>query len=162
MLGALKALCAHAGRKHYVFLMGKLNAAKLANFPEVGVYVLLGSSEHLLVDSKVGDAEMRRVGDAEKGAGGGKPEHVGMPQVEHEKCLFNGIALTYCCVSVSETPNLRCTDAHRISSVPSSLRMSFLSRSPVTSGQVRGEVALCDAYEPLSWPHEPPDEVDAQ
>ena len=52
MLSALKALCRRAGRKHYVFVMGKLNAAKLANFSEVGVYVLLGSAEHSLLDSK--------------------------------------------------------------------------------------------------------------
>lgn len=52
MLRALKELCRRAGRKHYVFVMGKLNAAKLANFAEVGVYVLLGSAEHGLLDSK--------------------------------------------------------------------------------------------------------------
>ena len=32
--------------------MGKLNAAKLANFIEVGVYVLLGSCEHSILDAK--------------------------------------------------------------------------------------------------------------
>jgi diphthamide biosynthesis protein 2 len=52
MLASLKALIREAGRKYYVFVMGKLNAAKLANFMEVGVYVLLGSSEHALLDSK--------------------------------------------------------------------------------------------------------------
>jgi hypothetical protein len=52
MLRALKALCRRAARKHYVFIMGKLNAAKLANFAEVGVYVLLGSAEHSLLDAK--------------------------------------------------------------------------------------------------------------
>ena len=35
MLASLKALCRRSGRKHYVFVMGKLNAAKLANFMEV-------------------------------------------------------------------------------------------------------------------------------
>ena len=49
MLAALKALCRRAGRKYYVFIMGKLNTAKLANFAEVGVYVLLGSPEHSLL-----------------------------------------------------------------------------------------------------------------
>ena len=48
----LKALIKAAGRKAYVFVMGKLNAAKLANFMEVGVYVLVGSCEHSLLDSK--------------------------------------------------------------------------------------------------------------
>ena len=52
MLRALRDLCRRCGRKHYVFIMGKLNAAKLANFAEVGVYVLLGSPEHSLLDSK--------------------------------------------------------------------------------------------------------------
>ena len=37
MLSALKALCRGAGRKHYVFVMGKLNEAKLANFSEVQI-----------------------------------------------------------------------------------------------------------------------------
>ena len=44
MLAALKALIRRAGRKHYVFMMGKLNAAKLANFVEVGGHVLLCSA----------------------------------------------------------------------------------------------------------------------
>ena len=52
MLAEIKALCRRAGRKQYVFLMGKLNAAKLANFIEVGVYVLIGSPEHSLIDAK--------------------------------------------------------------------------------------------------------------
>ena len=52
MLAAIKALCKREGRKCYTFVMGKLNAAKLANFMEVGVYVLLGSCEHALLDSK--------------------------------------------------------------------------------------------------------------
>jgi len=52
MLAALKQLCRRTGRKHYVFVMGKLNEAKLANFLEVGVYVLLGSAQHSLLDNK--------------------------------------------------------------------------------------------------------------
>ena len=52
LLKALKALCKARGRKCYVFVMGKLNSAKLANFAEVGVYALLGSPEHSLLDSK--------------------------------------------------------------------------------------------------------------
>ena len=52
MLASLKKLCKRNGRKYYVFVMGKLNSAKLANFMEVGVYVLLGSIEHALLDSK--------------------------------------------------------------------------------------------------------------
>lgn len=52
MLAAVKRLIRHAGRKQYTFVMGKLNSAKLANFAEVGVYVLLGSAEHSLLDSR--------------------------------------------------------------------------------------------------------------
>jgi diphthamide biosynthesis protein 2 len=52
MLAALKRLVRLSGRKYYVFVMGKLNSAKLANFLEVGVYVLLGSCEHSILDSK--------------------------------------------------------------------------------------------------------------
>ena len=39
LLKALKALCKARGRKCYVFVMGKLNSAKLANFAEVRVRV---------------------------------------------------------------------------------------------------------------------------
>ena len=35
MPGGPKSLGRRVGRKHYTFVMGKLNAAKLANFTEV-------------------------------------------------------------------------------------------------------------------------------
>ena len=35
LLASIKQLCRRAGRKYYVFVMGKLNEAKLANFMEV-------------------------------------------------------------------------------------------------------------------------------
>jgi diphthamide biosynthesis protein 2 len=42
MLSAVVRLLKARGRKHYVFLMGKLNAAKLANFTEVGTFLRQG------------------------------------------------------------------------------------------------------------------------
>ena len=40
--------------------MGKLNPAKLANFMEIDVYVLIAAPEESLVDSKVRETGRRR------------------------------------------------------------------------------------------------------
>ena len=48
----VKSQIAAAGKKSYVFVVGKLNAAKLANFSEVGGWVVIGCWESSLVDSK--------------------------------------------------------------------------------------------------------------
>ncbi|XP_071501716.1 2-(3-amino-3-carboxypropyl)histidine synthase subunit 2-like [Diadema antillarum] len=48
----LKGVLRHAGKKSYVFAVGKLNVAKLANFPEVDIYVMVACPENTLVDSK--------------------------------------------------------------------------------------------------------------
>ncbi|KAK3046554.1 Diphthamide biosynthesis protein 2 [Extremus antarcticus] len=45
-------LISAAGKKSYTFVVGKLNAAKLANFSEVGVWVVIGCWESSLVESK--------------------------------------------------------------------------------------------------------------
>ncbi len=47
----MKKLCALAGKKTYTFVMGKLNVAKLANFMEVDVYVLVACPQNSLLDS---------------------------------------------------------------------------------------------------------------
>ena len=41
-----------AGKKSYVFVVGKINAAKVANFDEVGAWVVVGCWESSLVESK--------------------------------------------------------------------------------------------------------------
>jgi diphthamide biosynthesis protein 2 len=41
-----------AGKKSYMFVVGKLNAAKVANFSEIGGWVVIGCWESSLVDSK--------------------------------------------------------------------------------------------------------------
>nr|CAD7613933.1 unnamed protein product [Timema genevievae] len=54
-LGAVervKQLAARRGKKCYIFAVGKPNVAKLANFPEVEVFVLIACPENTLVDSK--------------------------------------------------------------------------------------------------------------
>ncbi|XP_067932326.1 2-(3-amino-3-carboxypropyl)histidine synthase subunit 2-like [Watersipora subatra] len=48
----LKELIKKAGRKSYTIVVGKLNSAKLANFMEVDMFVLVGCAENVLVDSK--------------------------------------------------------------------------------------------------------------
>ncbi|PSN73630.1 diphthamide biosynthesis protein-like protein [Corynespora cassiicola Philippines] len=49
----VQAQIAAAGKKHYTFVVGKVNAAKVANFSEVGGWVVIGCWESSLVE---GDA----------------------------------------------------------------------------------------------------------
>lgn len=48
----VKQKIAEAGKKSYMFVVGKLNAAKVANFSEIGGWVVIGCWESSLVDSK--------------------------------------------------------------------------------------------------------------
>lgn len=41
-----------AGKKSYTFVVGKVNAAKVANFSEIGAWVIVGCWESSLIDSK--------------------------------------------------------------------------------------------------------------
>ncbi|XP_064605968.1 2-(3-amino-3-carboxypropyl)histidine synthase subunit 2-like [Liolophura sinensis] len=50
-LNRMKELLKKAGKKTYTFVVGKLNVAKLANFMEVDVFVLLACTESTLIDS---------------------------------------------------------------------------------------------------------------
>ncbi|KAJ2486781.1 Diphthamide biosynthesis protein 2 [Coemansia sp. RSA 2050] len=52
VIEALKAMIRRAHKKFYVFVVGKLNVAKLANFAEIEAYVLVACPENSLVDSK--------------------------------------------------------------------------------------------------------------
>ena len=51
----LRLLIKRANRKSYMCVMGKLNTAKMANFMEVDVFVLVASPENTIIDSKVWD-----------------------------------------------------------------------------------------------------------
>jgi len=51
ILAHLKAMIAAAGKKSYTFVVGKVNAAKVANFAEVGGWVVIGCWESSLFDS---------------------------------------------------------------------------------------------------------------
>ncbi|KAK9814668.1 hypothetical protein WJX72_009496 [[Myrmecia] bisecta] len=48
----LRALAQAAGKKTYTLLMGKPNPAKLANFPEVEVFVMVADPQGMILDSK--------------------------------------------------------------------------------------------------------------
>lgn len=48
----VKAKIFAAGKKSYTFVVGKINAAKIANFSEVGGWVVIGCWESSLVESK--------------------------------------------------------------------------------------------------------------
>ncbi|ORX46325.1 diphthamide biosynthesis protein 2 [Hesseltinella vesiculosa] len=48
----LKKVIVAARRKWYLFVMGKLNVAKMANFMEIDCYVLVACPENSLIDSK--------------------------------------------------------------------------------------------------------------
>ena len=48
----VKAHIIAAGKKSYTFVVGKVNAAKVANFSEIGAWVVIGCWESSLIDSK--------------------------------------------------------------------------------------------------------------
>lgn len=48
---AIQAQIAAAGKKSYTFVVGKVNAAKVANFSEIGGWVVIGCWESSLLDS---------------------------------------------------------------------------------------------------------------
>ena len=48
----VKNQIAEAGKKSYLFVVGKLNAAKVANFSEIGGWVVIGCWESSLIDSR--------------------------------------------------------------------------------------------------------------
>eukprot|EP00850_Spirogloea_muscicola_P000624 SM000002S05704 [mRNA] locus=s2:1744841:1748976:+ [translate_table: standard] len=52
VLERLRTIIKSAGKKHYTFLMGKLNPAKLANFPECDIFVLLACPQTALLDNR--------------------------------------------------------------------------------------------------------------
>ncbi|KEF62749.1 uncharacterized protein A1O9_00722 [Exophiala aquamarina CBS 119918] len=52
ILSHIQRLIADAGKKSYLFVVGKLNAAKIANFSEIGGWVVIGCWESSLIDSK--------------------------------------------------------------------------------------------------------------
>ncbi|KAE9366912.1 diphthamide biosynthesis protein [Stipitochalara longipes BDJ] len=48
---SLRSLIASSGKKSYTFVVGKVNAAKIANFSEIGGWVVVGCWESSLVES---------------------------------------------------------------------------------------------------------------
>lgn len=48
----IKKRILNAGKKSYTFVVGKVNAAKVANFSEIGAWVVIGCWESSLIDSK--------------------------------------------------------------------------------------------------------------
>lgn len=51
VLDGLTAALRRAGRRWYVLLVGKLNPAKLANFPDIGMFVLIGGARSAVAES---------------------------------------------------------------------------------------------------------------
>ncbi|KAL9006639.1 MAG: hypothetical protein Q9188_000599 [Gyalolechia gomerana] len=47
----VKSCISAAGKKSYTFVVGKINAAKVANFSEIGAWVVIGCWESSLIDS---------------------------------------------------------------------------------------------------------------
>ncbi|XP_065915172.1 2-(3-amino-3-carboxypropyl)histidine synthase subunit 2-like [Dysidea avara] len=52
IIDRLKSLLSSVGKKYYVIVVGKLNVAKLANFMEMDVYVLVACPESSLIDNQ--------------------------------------------------------------------------------------------------------------
>ena len=53
LIARLRGMLARAQKKSYTLTVGKLNPAKLANFPDVGAFVLVACPQTSLVDSRV-------------------------------------------------------------------------------------------------------------
>ncbi|DBA75064.1 TPA: hypothetical protein ACH3X1_010397 [Trebouxia sp. C0004] len=51
-IDSIRALAKKAGKKTYTMLMGKPNPAKLANFPEVEIFVMVADPQGMILDSK--------------------------------------------------------------------------------------------------------------
>ena len=52
MVNRLKKVLKQSGKKFYTFVIGKINPAKLANFMEIDMFVLIACPENSLIDSK--------------------------------------------------------------------------------------------------------------
>lgn len=52
ILEKIKKMIKNAGKCFYTMIVGKLNVAKLANFPEIDMFVLISCPENSLIDSK--------------------------------------------------------------------------------------------------------------
>ncbi|RAL37931.1 hypothetical protein DM860_000625 [Cuscuta australis] len=52
MIHQMKDLITRAGKKAYIFVMGRPNPAKLANFPECDVFIYVSCAQTALLDSK--------------------------------------------------------------------------------------------------------------
>ena len=62
MATTLKRLVRAVGKRAFTFVMGKLNVAKMANFMEVDVFVLVASPENSLIDTRVRRANAPSLG----------------------------------------------------------------------------------------------------
>jgi diphthamide biosynthesis protein 2 len=70
-LNRVRRLAEAAGKKTYTFVVGKPNPAKLGNFPEVGVFVLVACPDTALLDSRDFLAPVITVFEAELAFGRG-------------------------------------------------------------------------------------------
>jgi len=52
MIDYLKSIIIAAGKRYHIFVIGKLNVAKLANFQEIDLFVLVSCPENSCIDSK--------------------------------------------------------------------------------------------------------------
>lgn len=52
LVAHLKSAIETAGKRAYEFIVGKINVPKLANFPEIDAFVLVGCPETTIIDSK--------------------------------------------------------------------------------------------------------------
>ena len=52
VISHIQKLISDSGKKSYLFVVGKINAAKVANFSEIGGWVVVGCWESSLIDSK--------------------------------------------------------------------------------------------------------------
>jgi diphthamide biosynthesis protein 2 len=65
----LQALCVAAGKKTYTFVMGRLNEAKLCNFPEVDIFCFISNEDVSLIPPKTFHAPVLTPWELEMGLG---------------------------------------------------------------------------------------------
>lgn len=109
-LSHLKSIIHQAGKKSYMLSMGKLNPAKLANFPEVDIFVLVACPENSLLDSSefyrpiITPDEMEVACNPAREWGGrcitdfreilpGGPAYVGFPEIKPEDAVQTDVSL---------------------------------------------------------------------
>lgn len=87
IVARLQTLCEAAGRKTYVFIMGRLNEAKLCNFPEIQVFCLVSNEDTSVIAPKTFPVPVITPWELELGLGA---REWGSSYVSRPTAIFSG------------------------------------------------------------------------